>query len=203
MRTFILLTLLSVATIQADDNKKVWDYFYNNNFKDAMTEIDRSLTKDSENIKLLSLKESCLNGLKKVKEANKTRVKILSIWNKNHKKNFISANYPINLATYIRIVEVKPSSIVIGSEYFIPYPVNQTKDGYYYHKFTVYNRYSKKPDKFFKLENSKATSGRYKLFEIDSDGTTKEIADYGKTIPDIHKETIADAILSSLSNSFS
>ena len=196
MKIFAAIILLAAAPLLPDDNTKIWNYIYENNFKDALTTVENSLARDTENINLLSLREVCQNGLQNSKDADLTRKKILGIWNKKHKESFLSENYPINLATWIRIVEVKPSSLLIGSEYFTPYPVNPEKVGYFYHKFTVYNRYTQEPAKFYKLEKSKTTSGRYKLFEIDSDGKTTEVADYGQTLPDIRKE--ANTILKKL-----
>ena len=188
--------LIAAAPLLADDNTKIWNYIHENKFSDALTVVDNLLSRDADNINLLSLREVCQNGMQKNRDADLTRKKILAVWNKKHKESFISENYPINLATWIRIVEVKPSSLLVGSEYFTPYPVNPEKEGYFYHKFTVYNRYTQEPAKFYKLEKSRATSGRYKLFEIEADGKTSEVADYGQTLPDIRKE--ANTILKKL-----
>ncbi|MGQ2871613.1 hypothetical protein ACT533_13655, partial [Leptospira santarosai] len=105
-----------------------------------------------------------------------------------YKKSFLEENYPINLATWTRMVIVKPDSLLIGAEYFIPYPINSNKEGFYYHKFTLYNRFSKKPTRFFKLEKSSVTNQEYRLYEINSDGEFKQIKIYGDILPEMKDE---------------
>lgn len=137
---------------------------------------------------MLSFLEISLNGLQRHKQANDIRKKILSIWETKYKKTFVEENYPINLSTWTRMIIVKSDTMLVGAEYFIPYPINSNKDGFYYHKFTLYNRFSKKPTRFFKLEKSSTTNQEYCLYEINSDGESKQIKNYGDTLPEMKDE---------------
>lgn len=137
---------------------------------------------------LLSLLEICLNGLARPKQADETRKKILQLWEKNYKRSFVEENYPLNLATWTRMAVVTPNILVLGAEYYIPYPINPKKDGFYYHKFTAYNRFTKRATKFFKLEKSSNTENEYRLYEISSEGEAISVKNYGNSIPDLRDE---------------
>ncbi|AYV56162.1 hypothetical protein EFP84_12000 [Leptospira kmetyi] len=186
------LSLLSESTdpLSAQAQEKIWQEIYNQDFHSSkkMVQLELARSGKNETIPLLSLLEISLNGLQRHKQANEIRKKILSIWESKYKKSFIDENYPINLATWTRMVIVKSDSLLIGAEYFIPYPINANKDGFYYHKFTLYNRFSKKPTRFFKLEKSSATNQEYRLYEINSDGESKQIKTYGDILPEMKDE---------------
>lgn len=168
--------------------KQIWNHIYKEEFKKALELVGSQLKKKPENLKLLSLMEICQNGLNNTADADKTRKKIISVWEKKYKREFIKNDYPINLASYTRMVVVTPSSLVLAAEYYTPYPVNREKDGYYYHKITIYNRSSKSPAKFFKLEKSTKTDDQYILYLIEADGKNEEIRKYGESKPDIRDE---------------
>lgn len=186
------LSLLSESTdpLSAQAQEKIWQEIYNQDFHSSkkMVQLELARSGKNETIPLLSLLEISLNGLQRHKQANEIRKKILSIWESKYKKSFIDENYPINLATWTRMVIVKSDSLLIGAEYFLPYPINSNKDGFYYHKFTLYNRFSKKPTRFFKLEKSSATNQEYRLYEINSDGESKQIKTYGDILPEMKDE---------------
>ncbi|PJZ56983.1 hypothetical protein [Leptospira barantonii] len=186
------LSLLSESTdpLSAQAQEKIWQEIYNQDFHSSkkMVQLEIARSGKNETIPLLSLLEISLNGLQRHKQANEIRKKVLSIWESKYKKSFIDENYPINLATWTRMVIVKSDSLLIGAEYFIPYPINTNKDGFYYHKFTLYNRFSKKATRFFKLEKSSATNQEYRLYEINSDGESKQIKTYGDILPEMKDE---------------
>ncbi|RHX87585.1 hypothetical protein [Leptospira stimsonii] len=188
------LSLLSESTdpLSAEVQEKIWQEIYNQDFHSSKKLVQLELSKSGKNetIPLLSLLEISLNGLQRHKQANETRKRILSIWEKKFKKSFLDENYPINLATWTRMIVVKPDSLLLGAEYFIPYPINAGKDGFYYHKFTLYNRFSRKPTRFFKLERSPATNQEYRLYEINADGESKQIKVYGDILPEMKDEMI-------------
>ncbi|MDI7210782.1 hypothetical protein [Leptospira santarosai] len=186
------LSLLSESTdsLSVQVQEKIWQEIYSQDFHSSKKLVQLELSKSGKNetIPLLSLLEISLNGLQRHKQANDIRKKILSIWESKYKKSFLEENYPINLATWTRMVIVKPDSLLIGAEYFIPYPINSNKEGFYYHKFTLYNRFSKKPTRFFKLEKSSVTNQEYRLYEINSDGEFKQIKIYGDILPEMKDE---------------
>ncbi len=169
-------------------HEKIWNEIYSENYANSEKLTLGELEKSPENLKLLSLLEISLNGQGRKKEAQVTRKKIFEIWKRKYKSAFIKENYPLNLATYPRMVEVKPSSLLIGSEFYMPYPVNKEKTGYYYNKIVVYNRFTKKPAKFFKLEKSDSSSGVYILYEIEQDGNSKKIKEYSTRLPSLRDE---------------
>ncbi|TGL78367.1 hypothetical protein [Leptospira yasudae] len=186
------LSLLSQNTdpLSEQVQEKIWQEIYNKDFHSSkkLVQLELSRSGKNETIPLLSLLEISLNGLERYKQANEIRRKILSIWESKYKKTFLDENYPINLATWTRMVLVKSDSLLIGAEYFIPYPINSSKDGFYFHKFTLYNRFSKKPTRFFKLERSSATNQEYRLYEINADGESKQIKVYGDILPEMKDE---------------
>ncbi|WP_016752476.1 hypothetical protein [Leptospira kirschneri] len=183
------LSLLSEST-ETQIREKIWQEIYNQDFHSSKKLVQLELAKSGKNetISLLSFLEISLNGLQRHKQANDIRKKILSIWETKYKKTFVEENYPINLSTWTRMIIVKPNTMLVGAEYFIPYPINPNKDGFYYHKFTLYNRFSKKPTRFFKLEKSSTTNQEYCLYEINSDGESKQIKNYGDTLPEMKDE---------------
>ncbi|TGK02972.1 hypothetical protein EHQ53_05765 [Leptospira langatensis] len=184
---FSLQTLYSQEKSSAID--KIWENIYSQDFITAKKLVQKELqTSDADSLQLLSLMEICLNGLERYKQADDSRKKILSVWEKNHKKAFVEENYPLNLATWTRIVKVTPNVLVLGAEYYLPYPVNAKKDGFYYHKFTAYNRFTKRPSKFFKLEKSPTTDKEYRLFEISEEGEAILVKSYGNALPDMREE---------------
>ncbi|WP_425460281.1 hypothetical protein [Leptospira fletcheri] len=169
--------------------EKIWENIYSEDFITAKKLTQKELQSGkSESLALLSLYEICLNGLARPKQADEIRSKILRIWEKSYKKTFLEENYPLNLATWTRIVSVTPNILVLGAEYYTPYPVSPQKEGFYYHKFTAYNRFSKKAIQFFKLEKSSHTSNEYRLFEITAEGKANSIKNYGNSLPDIREE---------------
>ncbi|XDD51861.1 hypothetical protein AB3N59_00950 [Leptospira sp. WS92.C1] len=186
------LAILSENTdpLSAEVQEKIWQEIYNQDFHSSKKLIQLELAKSGKNetIPLLSLLEISLNGLQRYKQANEIRKKILSIWETKYKKSFLDENYPINLSTWTRMVVVKPDTLLIGAEYFIPYPINSGKEGFYYHKFTSYNRFSKKPTRFFKLERSPSTNHEFRLYEIHSDGESKQIKVFGDSMPEMKDE---------------
>ncbi|EMY77015.1 hypothetical protein LEP1GSC060_3228 [Leptospira weilii serovar Ranarum str. ICFT] len=183
-------SLLSENTESAQVQERIWQEIYNQDFHSSKKLVQLELVKSGKNetIPLLSLLEISLNGLQRYKQAKDVRLKILSIWESKHKKSFLEENYPINLATWTRMVIVKRDSLFIGAEYFMPYPINTNKEGFYYHKFTLYNRFSKNPTRFFKLEKSSATNQEYRLYEINVDGESKQIKSYGDILPEMKDE---------------
>lgn len=186
------LSVLSESTdpLAQETQEKIWQEIYNRDFHSSKKLVQLELARSGKNetIPLLSLLEISLNGLQRHKQADETRKKILSIWENKFKKSFLDENYPINLSTWTRMVVVKPDSLLIGAEYFLPYPINASKDGFYYHKFTLYNRFSKKPTRFFKLEKSPSTQQEYRLYEIQADGESKQIKVYGDILPEMKDE---------------
>ncbi|TGK06979.1 hypothetical protein EHO59_02340 [Leptospira semungkisensis] len=168
---------------------KIWENIYAQDFITAKKLVQKELqTSDGDSLQLLSLMEICLNGLERYKQADESRKKILSVWEKNHKKAFLEENYPLNLATWTRIAKITPNVLVLGAEYYLPYPVNAKKQGFYYHKFTAYNRFTKRPSKFFKLEKSPTTEQEYRLFEISEEGEAILVRSYGNALPDMREE---------------
>ncbi|PJZ70012.1 hypothetical protein CH373_13150 [Leptospira perolatii] len=168
---------------------RIWEDIYSEDYISAKKLVQKELQAGkSESLSLLSLMEVCLNGLSRPKQADETRLRILQIWEKKHKKTFIEENYPLNLATWTRMVSVTPNVLLLGSEYYLPYPINASKDGFYFHKITAYNRYTKSPTKFFKLEKSNKTEGEYRLFEISVDGESNLLKSYGDTLPNLRDE---------------
>lgn len=189
----ILITQSSIADANkaknADPNfTKIWEEIYQQDYDRARILAQKKLKENSESISLLSIYEVALNGSNRPKKADEIHQKIQSIWQKKFKAAYLDANYPINLATYIRMVVVRENVLLVASDYFIPYPINKDKTGFYYHKFTLYNRYSKTPTKFFKLERSLETDRNYVLFEIDETGETKKVKSYGRFLPEIQDE---------------
>lgn len=168
---------------------KIWENIYAQDYTSAKKLIQKDLKGGKEeSLPLLSLMEVCLNGLERYKQADEQRKKILSIWEKTHKKAFLEENYPLNLATWTRMVVVTPNILLLGAEYYLPYPVNAKKEGFYYHKFTAYNRFSRKASHFFKLEKSPSTDQEYRLFEIKDDGQSNLVKNYGDSLPDLRDE---------------
>ncbi|MBE7413270.1 MAG: hypothetical protein L6Q54_15015 [Leptospiraceae bacterium] len=189
----LLIFLFSIDQISGEEKysnsqEKIWEEIYSGNFTKSQELILKELNKSPENLQLLSLLEISQNGQGLKKEALSTRKKIFVVWKKKHKSSFIQANYPLNLATYPRIVEVKPSMLLIGSEYFLPYPMNKEKSGYYYNKIVVYNRFTKKPVRFFKLEKLNNSGSIYSLYEIKEDGKSNKIKDYTNKLPSLRSE---------------
>lgn len=193
MKKIAILFLFLFTLIFAENGSKVgkniynqiWDEIYNSEFESARTMVLAELKKDKDNIKLLSLYEIIYNALDKPDKANKARDKILKLWNQNHKESYLKENYPVNLSNYTRVVKFYSNHILIGAEYFIPYPVNQKMDGYYYYKFTAFNKNSKSVDHLYKLEKSKLTNEDYVLFEVFINGKSERLKSYNKEIPDI------------------
>ena len=196
MKKFILILLFCLINIFPQEfesgSEKIWEEIYNENFKSANDLVKNQLNQDKENLQLLSLHLITLNGLEKYKEASKIKSKLESIWKSKHKKNYLQENYPINLSSYLSAVVIKPNDVIIGAEYYIPYPISKNKAGFYYNKITVYNKETKKPDKFFKLEKSSATENEFILFEVSSGGKAKKVKNYGTSIPDIKNEIKSD-----------
>lgn len=187
--SFLNLNLNAQEKSSAANIEKIWENIYSQDFISAKKLVQKELqSSNSESLQLLSLMEICLNGLERYKQADESRKKILSVWEKNHKKAYLEENYPLNLATWTRMAVVTPNILVLGAEYYLPYPVNSKKEGFYYHKFTVYNRFSKQAVKFFKLENSPKTEKEYRLFEISEEGEAKLVKNYGNTLPDFRYE---------------
>ncbi|EQA46077.1 hypothetical protein LEP1GSC050_3174 [Leptospira broomii serovar Hurstbridge str. 5399] len=195
----LLLTLLLVDSpwdlLPEDSVKntasvdKIWENIYSEDYISAKKLVQKELQSGkSDSLHLLSLLEICLNGLGRPKQADETRKKILQLWEKNYKRSFVEENYPLNLATWTRMAVVTPNILVLGSEYYIPYPINPKKDGFYYHKFTAYNRFTKRAIKFFKLEKSSNTENEYRLYEISSEGEAISIKNYGNALPDLREE---------------
>ncbi|MCE9501981.1 MAG: hypothetical protein K8R21_15985 [Leptospira sp.] len=189
----ILLFALSLNTSIAEEAKNskfehIWNEIYANDFHAAKKHVLAEIDKSGENINILSLYEITLNGLDRRKEAAKIRKRIFEIWTEKHKGNFIKENYPLNLSTYPRIVIAKPSSLIIGSEYFLPYPTGKDKSGFFYNKIVVYNVFTKRPSKFFKLEKSKSTDGIYILYEIENDGKSSRVQSYSDKLPNLRDE---------------
>ncbi|EPG65370.1 hypothetical protein ACE5IS_06005 [Leptospira wolffii] len=168
---------------------KIWENIYSQDFISAKKLVQKELKgENSESLQLLSLMEICLNGLERYKQADEQRKKILSVWEKTHKKSFLEENYPLNLATWTRMVSVTPNILLLGAEYYLPYPVNAKKEGFYYHKFTAYNRFTKKANHFFKLEKSPSTEKEYRLFEISEEGQSTLVKSYGDSLPELRDE---------------
>ncbi|GBF39912.1 hypothetical protein [Leptospira johnsonii] len=187
--SFLNLNLKAQEKSSAANIEKIWENIYSQDFISAKKLVQKELqSSNSESLQLLSLMEICLNGLERYKQADESRKKILSVWEKNHKKAYLEENYPLNLATWTRMAVVTPNVLVLGAEYYLPYPVNSKKEGFYYHKFTAYNRYSKHAVKFFKLENSPKTEKEYRLFEISEEGEAKLVKNYGNAMPDFRDE---------------
>ncbi|TGK39609.1 hypothetical protein [Leptospira andrefontaineae] len=187
--SFLNLSLNAQDKTSTASIEKIWENIYSQDFVSAKKLVQKELqSSNSESLQLLSLMEICLNGLERYKQADESRKKILNVWEKNHKKAYLEENYPLNLATWTRMAVVTPNILVLGAEYYLPYPVNAKKEGFYYHKFTAYNRYSKHAIKFFKLENSPKTEKEYRLFEISEEGEAKLVKSYGNTLPDFRDE---------------
>ncbi len=168
---------------------KIWENIYALDFTSAKKLVQKGLQgENSESLQLLSLMEVCLNGLERYKQADEQRKKILSVWDKNHKKAFLEENYPLNLATWTRMAVITPNILVLGAEYYTPYPVNAKKEGFYYHKFTAYNRFTKRANRFLKLEKSPGTEQEYRLYEISEDGQASLVKSYGASVPDFRDE---------------
>ncbi|EPG74455.1 hypothetical protein LEP1GSC058_3191 [Leptospira fainei serovar Hurstbridge str. BUT 6] len=196
----LLFTLLALAgspwdLLPEDSAKntasidKIWENIYSEDYISAKKLVQKELQNGkSDSLPLLSLLEICLNGLARPKQADETRKKILQLWEKNYKRSFVEENYPLNLATWTRMAVVTPNILVLGAEYYIPYPINPKKDGFYYHKFTAYNRFTKRATKFFKLEKSSNTENEYRLYEISSEGEAISVKNYGNSIPDLRDE---------------
>lgn len=192
--SFLTFSILNLGLNAQDKTsaaaiEKIWENIYSQDFISAKKLVQKELqSPNSESLQLLSLMEICLNGLERYKQADESRKKILNVWEKNHKKAYLEENYPLNLATWTRMAVVTPNILVLGAEYYLPYPVNVKREGFYYHKFTAYNRYSKHAIKFFKLENSPKTEKEYRLFEISEEGEAKLVKNYGNTLPDFRDE---------------
>ncbi|EMJ99820.1 hypothetical protein AB3N61_01085 [Leptospira sp. WS58.C1] len=187
--SFLNINLNAQEKSSGANIEKIWENIYSQDFISAKKLVQKELqSSNSESLQLLSLMEICLNGLERYKQADESRRKILSVWEKNHKKAYLEENYPLNLATWTRMAVVTPNILVLGAEYYLPYPVNSKKEGFYYHKFTAYNRYSKRAVKFFKLENSPNTEKEYRLFEISEEGEAKLVKNYGNALPDFRDE---------------
>ncbi|WP_425460431.1 hypothetical protein [Leptospira sarikeiensis] len=189
----LMITAFPLLNAQGQEKSasidKIWENIYSQDYISAKKLVQKELQgSNSESLQLLSLMEICLNGLERYKQADESRKKILSVWEKNHKKAYIEENYPLNLATWTRMAVVTPNVLVLGAEYYLPYPVNAKKEGFYYHKFTAYNRFSKRASKFFKLENSPKTEKEYRLFEISEEGEATLVKNYGNTLPDFRDE---------------
>jgi hypothetical protein len=168
--------------------QKIWASIYENNFEEAKKTILDSYGKYKNNLDILSFYEIVLNGLDERADANKMRRKILKIWNKKHRKHYEKENYPLNLSNYIRIAFTTDKYLFIGSEYYLPYPINFAKEGHYYHKITVFDKQTKKPVHLYKLEKSKYTNDDYILYKIESSGTSSVVHNYGKTDPALSEE---------------
>ncbi|MCB1156591.1 MAG: hypothetical protein H7A25_10795 [Leptospiraceae bacterium] len=187
---FLLFTfsLLASDKLPSSLSEKIWENIYAEDWKEARKVIIDNYKEYSGNIDILSLYEIVLNGQGKKENAAKIRKKILRIWNEKHKDEYVKANYPLNLSHYLRQAVIHSHYLILASEFFLPYPINSSREGFYYHKIIVYNRKTRKAEHLYKLEKSKFTEENFILYEINSSGTSKKIHSYGKELPEIQEE---------------
>ena len=202
--SYILAFLILIGPLFSESlSDRIWEHLYNNETQKAKILIEKELLKSPENLNLLSLYEVTLNAMDKKQESLKTYKKIKSIWNKNHKKKYIREKYPINLASWVRIAVIRPDVLLLASEYYLPYPVNRDEEGYYYHKITIYNRQTKNPVDFYKLEKSRNTNENHILFRIKPDGKNEIAKDFGTTLPGLQEQVDIVLNLSNITDSSS
>lgn len=185
---FLSLSVISADSLPTELNRKIWQKIYQNKNKEARKLILQNYADYRKNIDILSLYEIILNRLQRKQDAQKIHHLILKIWNKRHKENFIRANYPINLSSYIRMLIFDKSRLYIGYEYFTPYPINAKQEGHYYHKILVFARESKRLIALYKLEKSKYTGQKYELYKVNKDGSAKKVKSFGEEIPKLEKQ---------------
>ncbi|MEM7181386.1 MAG: hypothetical protein AAF518_10770 [Spirochaetota bacterium] len=188
----LFLCPLAAQRLSAELSKKIWNHIYAEKYEEARKLIKQNYRKYRKNLQILSLYEITLNGLGEKENADKIHRLVLKIWNKNHKNNFIKANYPLNLSSYIRIAKVMPKKLILGYQYFTPDPIkmSEKREGHYYHKILVFDRENKRLSTLYKLEKSKYTKDQYILYQVDNKGIASEVRNYSTELPQLRDEIL-------------
>ncbi|MEM7179802.1 MAG: hypothetical protein AAF518_02740 [Spirochaetota bacterium] len=152
-------------------------------YKSAKQKIFQCLNIYPKNFQCLIQLDIIYNCTYNAEDAQKTRAKILEIWNQDFKRDWIKQGRPIRTSTWARFVKIYGSYSVIGTEYFVPEVSGEgvlTLSNYY----KIIMRPLKRNLKFriFKLEMSNVDQKYYVLSEISNNGFT-QIIPYGSKLP--------------------
>lgn len=162
---------------------KAQSLLYMNEYEEALYYINYCLDLYPENIAFLSNLDIIYNGLEEIEKANNIRKKILKIWNKEYKDDWILRGSPIAESTWARYLKVTNSHIIIGTEYFMPEKLGDITN---YYKIILQDKFDQKIVRIYKLEHSNIIEEYYVLSEINKGSFTQQIS-FGNKKPDLYQ----------------
>ena len=208
MKRIALIALLLVVVVTAfaidahaegdckEDAVSIQRFIYAEKFKEAESLVRMCLERHPEDLGFLSSLDVVLNGQGKYDDADKVRVQILEIWNRDYKEKWIENGSPVRESSWARMVMKSKDYHVIGTEYYTPEPLGEKKPPMIvsFYKLIVFPKAKGEKARLFKLEMSDILGKYYVLRESFGDGGGAQRIPYGDTRPELHqvvKETVS------------
>jgi hypothetical protein len=180
-----LILLLAITRPAQDDlshkSQAIEDLLKSGEFEKAEPLVRECLRQVPHEIYFLGQLEMSLNGQGKYGEADEVAASIRQIWKSEYKKRWIAKGAPVAQSSWARIMTSSRDYYVIGTEYFLPHPLDGTLLADY--KVIALPKRKDSGSRIFMLD--KAPSEKYYFLEEYTGEAIVMVAAYGRGKPDI------------------